>query len=229
MNKSILIVEDETRIRFLLRDYFAREKNFTIYEAENGLEALNIFKEKKIDLIILDIMLPKLNGFDILKMCRQDKIKTPILFLTAKDEIADKVRGLDLGADDYLTKPFATEELLARIRVLLRRQGEITTDTLRFHDAELNLSTYELSCGVKSVKLGLKEFNILNYLFSNGNQIVTKELLIEKVWGFDADVEYNNVEVYISFLRKKLSFIKSNVIIRTVRGVGYCLGVNESC
>ncbi|MTM67294.1 response regulator, partial [Turicibacter sanguinis] len=178
---------------------------------------------------ILDIMLPKLNGFDILKMCRQDKIKTPILFLTAKDEIADKVRGLDLGADDYLTKPFATEELLARIRVLLRRQGEITTDTLRFHDAELNLSTYELSCGVKSVKLGLKEFNILNYLFSNGNQIVTKELLIEKVWGFDADVEYNNVEVYISFLRKKLSFIKSNVIIRTVRGVGYCLGVNESC
>ena len=224
----ILVVEDEIRLAEAISQILKTNKYDVdvFHDRQSGLDyaLTGIY-----DLIILDIMLPKLNGFDILKMCRQDKIKTPILFLTAKDEIADKVRGLDLGADDYLTKPFATEELLARIRVLLRRQGEITTDTLRFHDAELNLSTYELSCGVKSVKLGLKEFNILNYLFSNGNQIVTKELLIEKVWGFDADVEYNNVEVYISFLRKKLSFIKSNVIIRTVRGVGYCLGVNESC
>lgn len=224
----ILVVEDEIRLAEAISQILKTNK-YDVDVFHDGQSGLDYALTGIYDLIILDIMLPKLNGFDILKMCRQDKIKTPILFLTAKDEIADKVRGLDLGADDYLTKPFATEELLARIRVLLRRQGEITTDTLRFHDAELNLSTYELSCSVKSVKLGLKEFNILNYLFSNGNQIVTKELLIEKVWGFDADVEYNNVEVYISFLRKKLSFIKSNVIIRTVRGVGYCLGVNESC
>ncbi|MFR3816628.1 MAG: winged helix-turn-helix domain-containing protein, partial [Turicibacter sp.] len=156
-------------------------------------------------------------------------IVTPVLFLTAKDEISDKVHGLDLGADDYLTKPFATEELLARVRALLRRQGEVVTDDcLKFEDSQLNLSTHELWCQEKKVQLGLKEFNILSCLMNHGNQIVTKELLIEKVWGYDADVDYNNVEVYISFLRKKLQFIKSSVCIKTVRGVGYCLGVTTN-
>lgn len=224
----ILVVEDEIRLAEAISQILKTHK-YDVDVFHEGQSGLDYALTGIYDLIILDIMLPKLNGFDILKKCRQDKIQTPVLFLTAKDEISDKVRGLDLGADDYLTKPFATEELLARIRALLRRHGDVTNDSLHYHDAELNLSTYELSCGAKSVKLGLKEFNILNYLFSHGNQIVTKELLIEKVWGFDADVEYNNVEVYISFLRKKLSFVKSNVIIRTVRGVGYCLGVSDEC
>lgn len=222
----ILIVEDEIRLAQAISQILKTNK-YDVDVFHDGQSGLDYALTNIYDLILLDIMLPKLNGFEILKQCRQNKIQSPILLLTAKDEISDKVRGLDLGADDYLTKPFATEELLARIRALLRRHGKITHDSLRFHDTELNLLTYELSCGVKSIKLGLKEFNILRYLFSNGNQIVTKELLIEKVWGFDSDVEYNNVEVYISFLRKKLSFVKSTVIIRTIRGVGYCLGVNE--
>lgn len=224
----ILIVEDEIRLAEAIEQILKKNK----YDADlchDGQLGLDYALTGIYDAIILDVMLPKLNGFEIIKNLRQNKITTPVLFLTAKDEISDKVKGLDLGADDYLTKPFATEELLARIRVLLRRQGEVTCDTLTYQDAMLNLSTYELTCGAKSVKLGLKEFNILTYLMSHGNQVVTKELLIEKVWGFDADVDYNNVEVYISFLRKKLTFVKSNVCIKTVRGVGYCLGVAESC
>ena len=223
----ILVVEDEIRLAEAISQILKTNK-YDVDVFHDGQSGLDYALTDIYDLIVLDIMLPKLNGFEILKHCRQNKIHTPILLLTAKDEISDKVRGLDLGADDYLTKPFATEELLARIRALLRRHGKVTNDSLHFHDAELNLLTYELSCGVKSIKLGLKEFNILRYLFSHGNQVVTKELLIEKVWGFEADIEYNNVEVYISFLRKKLSFVRSTVMIRTVRGVGYCLGVSEN-
>ncbi len=221
----ILLVEDEIRLADAIGQILKTQK-YTIdifYDGDNGL---NYALSGIYDLIILDVMLPKLNGFDLLKELRHHKITTPVLFLTAKDEISDKVHGLDLGADDYLTKPFATEELLARVRALLRRHGDIVTDDcLRFHDSELNLSTHELWCKEKKVQLGLKEFNILSCLMNHGNQIVTKELLIEKVWGYDADVDYNNVEVYISFLRKKLQFIKSSTCIKTVRGVGYCLGV----
>ena len=223
----ILLVEDEVRLADAIGQILKSQKYIvdTFYDGETGLDygLSGIY-----DLIILDIMLPKLNGFEILKELRHHKISSPVLFLTAKDEISDKVRGLDLGADDYLTKPFATEELLARIRALLRRQSELMTDDcLRFDDCELNQSTHELWCKDKKVQLGLKEFNILSCLMHHGNQIVTKELLIEKVWGYDAEVEYNNVEVYISFLRKKLQFVKSCVYIKTVRGVGYCLGVDH--
>ena len=224
----ILIVEDEIRLAEAIEQILKKHK-YDVDICHDGQLGLEYALSDIYDAIILDVMLPKLNGFEIIKTIRQHKVSTPVLFLTAKDNISDKVNGLDLGADDYLTKPFATEELLARIRVLLRRQGEVTYDTLSYGDATLNLSTYELSCYAKSVKLGLKEFNILTYLMANGNQIVTKELLIEKVWGFDADVDYNNVEVYISFFRKKLTFIKSSVCIKTIRGVGYCLGAIESC
>lgn len=223
----ILLVEDEVRLADAIGQIMKSQK-YTIDIFNDGKTGLDYGLSGIYDLIILDVMLPKQNGFEILKELRHHKITTPVLFLTAKDEIADKVHGLDLGADDYLTKPFATEELLARVRALLRRQGDVVTDDcLHFEETELNLSTHELWCQDKKVQLGLKEFNILSCLMHHGNQIVTKELLIEKVWGYDADVDYNNVEVYISFLRKKLQFVKSSVKIKTVRGIGYCLGVTQ--
>lgn len=223
----ILLVEDEVRLADVIGQIMKSEK-YTVDIFNDGECGLDYGLSGIYDLIILDVMLPKRNGFDILKELRRHKITTPVLFLTAKDEISDKVYGLDLGADDYLTKPFATEELLARVRALLRRQGDVVTDDcVHYEETELNLSTHELRCQEKKVQLGLKEFNILSCLMHHGNQIVTKELLIEKVWGYDAEVDYNNVEVYISFLRKKLQFINSSVKIKTVRGVGYCLGVNS--
>ncbi|WP_235070254.1 response regulator transcription factor [Turicibacter sp. TJ11] len=223
----ILLVEDEVRLADVIGQIMKSQK-YTVDIFNDGDSGLDYGLSGIYDLIILDVMLPKRNGFDILKELRHHKITTPVLFLTAKDEISDKVYGLDLGADDYLTKPFATEELLARVRALLRRQGDVVTDDcVHYEETELNLSTHELRCQEKKVQLGLKEFNILSCLMHHGNQIVTKELLIEKVWGYDAEVDYNNVEVYISFLRKKLQFINSSVKIKTVRGVGYCLGVNS--
>lgn len=223
----ILLVEDEVRLADVIGQIMKSQK-YTVDIFNDGESGLDYGLSGIYDLIILDVMLPKRNGFDILKELRRHKITTPVLFLTAKDEISDKVYGLDLGADDYLTKPFATEELLARVRALLRRQGDVVTDDcVHYEETELNLSTHELRCQEKKVQLGLKEFNILSCLMHHGNQIVTKELLIEKVWGYDAEVDYNNVEVYISFLRKKLQFINSSVKIKTVRGVGYCLGVNS--
>lgn len=223
----ILLVEDEVRLADVIGQIMKSQK-YTVDIFNDGESGLDYGLSGIYDLIILDVMLPKRNGFDILKELRHHKITTPVLFLTAKDEISDKVYGLDLGADDYLTKPFATEELLARVRALLRRQGDVVTDDcVHYEETELNLSTHELRCQEKKVQLGLKEFNILSCLMHHGNQIVTKELLIEKVWGYDAEVDYNNVEVYISFLRKKLQFINSSVKIKTVRGVGYCLGVNS--
>ena len=162
----------------------------------------------------------------MLRSLRQEKITTPIILLTAKEDVKDKVSGLDLGADDYLTKPFSTEELLARVRAIIRRNNEAVCDNLlTFSDLGLNLATYELFCGDKSVKLGLKEFDTMKLLLTYGNRVLSKETLIEKVWGYDSDAEYNNVEVYISFLRKKLVHLKSAVSVKTVRGVGYSLDV----
>ncbi|MGL4338395.1 MAG: response regulator transcription factor [Turicibacter sp.] len=223
----ILIVEDEVRLAEAIGQILKKNK-YLVDICHDGLSGYEFGLTGIYDVIILDIMLPKMNGLDILKELRLHKIVTPIIMLTAKHELSTKVTGLDLGADDYLTKPFATEELLARLRALTRRQGSLVDHLLTFNDATLNVSTYELSHHERSVKLGLKEFNILKQLFDHGAQIVTKEELIEKVWGFDSDAEHNNVEVYISFIRKKLAFIQSNVLIKTHRGIGYCLGVNES-
>lgn len=221
----ILIVEDEVRLAEALVQIFMKEKYSAdaCYDGVNGLDnaLTGIY-----DVIVLDIMLPKMNGLEVLRTLRANKIKTPVILLTAKDEVSDKVTGLDIGADDYLTKPFYTEELLARVRSLGRRNSDVICDNiLSFDDISLNISTYELMCGERSVKLGLKEFNIMELLIKNGARILSKETLIEKIWGYESDAEYNNVEVYISFLRKKLSHIKSKVIIKTVRGVGYCLEV----
>ena len=175
------------------------------------------------DLILLDIMLPKMDGLTVLKKLRDNGISTPIMLLTARTEIDDKIKGLDLGADDYLTKPFNKGELLARVRALTRRKGEIPTNELEFKDIKLNQSSYELICGDNSIKLGGKEFKIMQMLMYNTKNIISKDEFIEKIWGYDSEAEYNSIEVYVSFLRKKLNAIHSTVQIKASRGIGYYL------
>ena len=168
-------------------------------------------------------MLPGMNGYDIAKNTRQKGINTPILMLTAKAELDDKVMGLDSGADDYLTKPFMTKELLARLRALSRRYLNTTNDILNYGDISVDINTATLSCRTnsQSIRLSEKELHILEYLIANQGQILTREQLAVKIWGIESDAEYNNVEVYMSFTRKKLSFVGSQTEIKAIRGIGY--------
>lgn len=224
----ILVVEDELHLAEALTQIL-RKNNYTVDAVNDGEAGLDNALSDIYDLIILDIMLPKMDGISILKHIRKEGIKSPVILLTAKGEISDKVVGLDSGADDYLAKPFATEELLARIRAVARRRSDVLPeDTLKFGDIELNTSTLKLSKGSKEVKLILKESELLELLISRKNIATSKELIIEKLWGFDSEVEHNHVEVYISFLRKKLAFLDSEVAINTIRGVGYLLEAENS-
>lgn len=166
-------------------------------------------------------MLPRKNGFEIVRELRGKGIRTPVLMLTAKSELDDKVTGLDCGADDYLTKPFMTRELLARLRALTRRSIHTPDGTLTFGDITLDQDTSTLLCDGNSVRLSEKEFRILEYLIANQGQILTREQIAVRIWGYDSDTEYNNVEVYMSFVRKKMNFVKTKVEIKAVRGVGY--------
>ena len=222
----ILVVEDEIRLAEALGQII-KERKYNVDVVNDGESGYDYAMSDIYDVIVLDIMLPKMNGFEVVREMRRNKNSTPVILLTARDEVSDKVKGLDCGADDYLTKPFAPEELIARIRALSRRQGEIFLNELVFSDIELNLSTYVLQCKYKSVRLGLKEFEVMRMLLSNRNSIVPKEDILLKVWGTESDAEDNNVEVYISFLRKKLSYLDSAVTISTVRKVGYYLDVKK--
>ena len=223
---KILLVEDEKQLNEALSQILINEK-YSVDSVYNGEDGLDYGLTEIYDVIILDIMLPKLNGLDVVRRLRKENIKTPVILLTAKGEIEDKVKGLDCGADDYLPKPFATEELLARLRALTRRQGEIINDnTLEVGDIKLNISSYELEGPWNSIKLSLKEYEIIRCFMQRPKTIVTKDELISKIWGYDSDAEYNNIEVYISFLRKKLSYVDSSTSIITVRGVGYKLEEN---
>ena len=207
-----------------LRPYRKREEQH--YHTDivyTGTDGLYCGLSGEYDVIVLDVMLPGENGFDVVKKLRKAHVQTPVLMLTARDDISDKVTGLDRGADDYMTKPFIPEELLARIRALSRRQGEVVVEELHFGDLTLNLSTNDLVRGRKSIHLGYKEFEVLKLLMNNAGKIISKDMLISRVWGNDSDAEDNNVEAYISFLRKKLSFLSSKVEIVTVRKVGYRL------
>ena len=219
-----MIAEDEEKLADALVQIFAKNK-ITADAFGNGIDALDNALTGIYDVIVLDIMMPGMNGIEVLRKIRAEGMDTPVLMFTAKDEISDKVKGLDSGADDYLTKPFATEELLARVRALGRRSSAaiVNSDVITCGDLSLDTAAYELSCGKNSLKLGLKEFSIMELLMKNSGRVLSKETLITKIWGYDSDAEYNNVEVYISFLRKKLDFIKSNAAIKTVRGVGYTL------
>lgn len=218
----ILLVEDEVPLSQAISEIL-KKNGFPTDAAYDGLSGLEYARTGVYDLVILDIMMPKMNGIQVLKALRDEKNAVPILMLTARDEVEDKVNGLDSGADDYMTKPFATDELLARIRALTRRRGDPVDEDLTFGDLTLRTKRYELMSGENSVKVSQKEFQILETLFYNPEQILTKERLIEKIWGGDSEAEYNNVEVYISFLRKKLQFLGSKTEIKTVRGAGYLL------
>ena len=219
----LLLVEDEKQLSEALKHILTKNK-YTVDAVYNGDDGLDYALTGVYDVIILDIMLPKLNGLEILKMIRKRKISTPVILLTAKGTVEDRILGLDLGADDYLPKPFAPEELLARLRAITRRNSELINDNiLEFADIKLNLSTYEMESNDTNITLTQKEFDILKYFMQRPKLVVSKDDLITKLWGFDADIDHNNIEVYISFLRKKLSYIESDVKITTIRRVGYRL------
>jgi len=222
----VLIVEDEVRLAEALGQILSEKKYMTDI-VNDGDDGLDYAMSDIYDAIVLDVMLPGMNGFDIAKELRKQKIQTPIIMLTAKGDINDRVTGLDCGADDYMTKPFAPEELLARIRALTRRQGEVLLEEATFGDLVLDLSTCDLKCGDKATHLNFKEFEIMKLLMTNAKTAVTKDDLITKVWGYDSDATDNNVEAYISFLRKKLSFLNSKVSINALRKVGYRLETAE--
>lgn len=225
----ILIVEDELHLAEAVTQIL-RKNNYTVDAVNDGESGLDHALSNIYDVILLDIMLPKLDGISILKSLRKEGIVTPVILLTAKGEISDKVLGLDCGADDYLAKPFATEELLARIRAISRRKRDVLPEnTLKYGDIELDTATLKLSTDSKEVKLILKESELLEFLILRKNMVTSKELIIEKLWGFDAEVEHNHVEVYISFLRKKLAYLNSEVTINTIRGVGYVLEEKTKC
>ncbi|MCR1898342.1 response regulator transcription factor [Irregularibacter muris] len=218
-----LLVEDEKQLSEALIQILKKNK-YTVDGVYNGEDGLDYALTGIYDVIILDIMLPKLSGLEILKRIRQENISTPVIMLTAKGEISDKIRGLDCGADDYLPKPFSTEELLARLRALARRKGEVIKDeTLSFEDFSLNLSTYLLEGEKNSIKLTAKEVEILKYFLLRPGRVVNKENLLVKIWGYESEAENNNLEVYISFLRKKFQYIGTKAKISTLRGVGYKL------
>lgn len=218
----VLVVEDEIRLADSLCQIL-RNNRYTVDMANDGEDGLYYIRSVTYDAVILDLMLPKLSGFEVLSKMRSEKIDTPVIILTAKDGVEDKVKGLDLGADDYLTKPFSTDELLARLRAATRRKGEMVIDEQKFDDLTLDLSGYFLSCGDKKIHLGAKEFEIMRVLMSNEGIVLSKETLINKVWGAESEATDNSVEAYMSFLRRKLAFLGSRVAIVSARRQGYYL------
>ncbi len=220
---KILVVEDEMQLADALSEILKRNM-YSVDTVYNGIDGLDNALTGVYDCIILDIMMPGMNGIEVLGNLRAEKINTPVILLTAKSEVEDKINGLDCGADDYLTKPFVTGELLARVRALLRRKGELVDGgKMTCNGLELNRNKCSIVYMGNDVKLSLKEYQIMELLIANPGQILPKERIIEKIWGYESDVEYNNIEVYISFLRKKLTAISSPVQIKTARGIGYSL------
>ncbi len=223
---KVLVVDDEVKLADALGELFRRNKFVAdvVYDGEDGY-----FYAKKgdYDIVILDVMMPGMDGFQVVQKLRMAKCNVPVLMLTAKDEVSSRVKGLDCGADDYLTKPFAVEELLARVRALVRRQSEMVYDCLTYCDTTLNTSNYTLCCGEKSVSLGAKEYEIMRLLISNPTQVISKDSIISKVWGLDSDITENNVEAYMSFLRKKLFYVGSKLTILSKRLLGYYLEIEQ--
>lgn len=225
---KLLVVEDEKRMAQALCEILRLEK-YEVDHYEDGVSGLAAIESGIYDMIILDVMLPGMNGYEIVRKARNSGITAPILMLTAKAELDDKVTGLDSGADDYLTKPFMTKELLARLRALGRRILNTTDGSLSFGDVSLDTGTFTLSCVTsgQSVRLSEKEYHIMEYLMANQGQILTREQLAAKIWGLENDTEYNNVEVYMSFTRKKLAFVEAKTTIKAVRGIGYELRCDD--
>ena len=218
----LLIVEDEKRLADTLRQLLHRQ-GYTADVSYDGVSGLDNAMSGIYDLVILDVMLPGMNGFQVAQKLRQGGIVVPVLMLTAKSGLTDRIHGLDCGADYYLTKPFEAEELLACIRTLLRRAGGALqeSDTLTWGDLSLERGTFTLVCGGRDVRLSRREYDLMELLMRNGTQVVTKEQMLVKVWGYDSQAEDNNAEVYISFLRRKLSHLHSCMKIKTLRMLGY--------
>ena len=219
----VLIVEDEVRLAATLQDLMELDGYAAdvCHDGESGLDnALSGID----DVVILEVLLPKMDGFSVLGQLRASGSAVPVLMLTARSELSDRVSGLDQGADYYLTTPFEPTELMACVRALGRRQPELrNTDQIQCADLTLEKSAFTLSCGERSVRLSRREFDMMELLMLNQKQVITKESLLLKIWGYESDAEDNNVEVYISFLRKKLDHLHSQVRIKTIRMVGYCL------
>ncbi len=224
---NILLVEDEVALSNAVKKIL-EQRGFLVDAVYDGLDAVDYATGMDYSLIILDVMLPKLDGFEVLRRVRSAGVHAPILMLTARSTVPDKVTGLNGGADDYMTKPFDTEELLARVGALTRRTGEVIVNEARFEDLTLDVQSAVLRCGGESVQLSRKEFEVMKTFLYNPTMTITKDALISSVWGMDSEATDNNVEVYISFLRKKLKYLKSRVSIRNLQKIGYRLEV-EAC
>lgn len=224
---NILIIEDEYSLADAVAETLKSEK-FNVCIKTNGEEGEDEALTENYDLILLDVMLPRKNGFDILRYLRQEKIKTPVIMLTAKSEIEDKLNGLEHGADDYITKPFSMRELMARVKAVLKRTNNIEdTEMLEFGDLILDVKNVKLKCKENEIQISGKELELIEQLLLNKNQVLSKESIVERIWGYESDAEYNNVEVYITFIRRKLKLLESKVNIKAVRGIGYRLEIKN--
>ncbi|HMS23313.1 MAG TPA: response regulator transcription factor [Candidatus Saccharibacteria bacterium] len=221
----LLVVEDKEKLALALQKGLKQE-NYAVDVCFDGMEGLNMALSIKYDLLILDRMLPSLSGIQIVQNVRAKKIQTPIIFLTAKDTISDRIEGLDVGADDYIVKPFSFDELLARVRALLRRPHDTKSNILKYEDLSLDIKAFKVTRGSKTINLTNKEFALLEYLMRNPNKPHSKEQIIEHVWSFDSEILPNNVEVFIGYLRNKIDkpFPDETSLINTKRGFGYILG-----
>ncbi len=221
---NILIVEDETALAEAV-EHILRKAGHTADWAADGQTALDYIRIGAYDLVLLDIMLPRLDGLNVLRQMRREQIQTPVLMLTARTTVPDKVTGLNAGADDYLTKPFDPEELLARVSAMTRRKGTLVLNEITYADLTLDLNTVTLRCGGRDVQLSPKEFQLARLMLSEPQMTYSKDLLIGRAWGLDSEATDNNVEAYISFLRKKLRYLGSAVTIKNLQKIGYRLEV----
>lgn len=223
---QVLIVEDDARLASALAEIL-RDNGYEVDAVHDGLTGFEYGQSDIYDVIILDVMMPKMDGFEVVSELRRKKVSTPVLMLTAKDAVPEKVQGFDSGADDYMTKPFSPTELLAHLRALTRRKGEVVFETEDFGDISLGLESCDLSCGGETIHLRMKEFLILQALIENAGRVVSKDTLLDRAWGVDSMADVNNVEAHVSFLRKKLKFLESKVQIETVPKMGYRLAESD--
>jgi two-component system response regulator ArlR len=222
----LLLAEDEVELSNAVVTVL-KHQNYSVDAVYNGEDAYDYLSGQEYDGAILDIMMPKMDGITVLKKIRKEGISVPVLMLTAKSELDDKIEGLDSGADDYLTKPFAMKELLARVRSITRRQGDVAGQSMSYNDLTLDRSSFSMSCGKESVSLPNKEFQMMEMMMTNPGQIFSQDQFMDRIWGLDSDTDFSVVWVYISYLRKKLKNIGSNVTIKATRNVGYSLDYTE--
>lgn len=219
---NILVVEDEKNLNDAMC-HVLTEDGCHAKAAYDGKAGYELAKTGEYDVVVLDVMLPEMDGFEVVHQLRRDGVATPVIIVTAKTSTTDKIEGLDCGADDYMTKPIDTDELLARIRALSRRKGEVPIDEMKFSDLALDLHTHDLRCNGRDVHLSQKEFEVMRMLMSSTGRVVSKHDLLASIWGTEGDTSENSAEAYISFLRKKLSHLHSEVQITTLRMLGYRL------